>query len=98
MTYEEFGRTGRLGCTECYQSFEKLLIPLIKRVQRDIRHIGKVPMKTSADVKRTLELRDLQERLRKSIQEETFEEAAKIRDLIQELEEKIKKNPKKKVN
>ena len=98
ITYEEFGRTGRLGCSGCYQSFEKLLTPLIKRVQRDIRHVGKVPQKASPDLRRAFELRELQERLRKSIQSETFEEAAKIRDLIQELEDKSKKSSKKNNN
>ena len=95
MSYEEFGRTGRLGCVNCYQSFEKLRLPLIKRVQRDAHHVGKVPAKAPAEAKRTLELRELQERLRKSIQAETFEDAAKIRDQIQQLEEKLKKGGKK---
>ncbi|MBI4372754.1 MAG: UvrB/UvrC motif-containing protein [Candidatus Omnitrophica bacterium] len=95
MTYEEFGRTGRLGCANCYQSFEKLLIPLIKRVQRDVHHVGKVPNKASTEVKKSQELRELHERLKKSIQAETFEEAAKIRDQIQQLEEKFKKGNKK---
>ena len=95
LTYEEFGRTGRLGCAQCYQSFEKLLIPLIKRIQRDVRHVGKVPVKGPGEAKQALELRDLQERLRKSVQAETFEEAARIRDQIQELETKIKKGGKK---
>lgn len=98
ISYEEFGRTGRLGCSTCYQSFEKLLLPLIKRVQRDLKHVGKVPQKATPEVKRAVELRELQERLRKSIQSETFEEAAKIRDLIQQLEEKPKKGPKKNSN
>ena len=95
MTYEEFGRTGRLGCANCYDAFEKLLLPLIKRVQRDARHVGKVPSQAPKEVKGTLELRELQDRLRKSIQSETFEDAARIRDQIQELEEKLKKGPKK---
>lgn len=95
MSYEEFGRTGRLGCANCYGAFEKLLLPLVKRVQRDVRHVGKVPAKAPGEVKRVLELRELQERLRKSIQEETFEEAARIRDQIQQLEEKMKKGNKK---
>lgn len=94
ISYEEFGRTGRLGCSFCYQSFDKLLTPLIKRVQRDICHVGKVPRSAPPEVKRTLELRELYERLRKSIQSETFEEAAKLRDQIQQMETKIKK-PKK---
>lgn len=95
MSYEEFGRTGRLGCASCYQAFEKLLLPLVKRVQRDVHHVGKVPSKMSGDIQQTLALRELQERLRKSIQAETFEEAAKIRDRIQELEGKLKKSGKK---
>ena len=95
MSYEEFGRTGRLGCANCYQAFEKLLLPLIKRVQRDVRHHGKAPSKVPAGMKQTLELRELQDRLKKSIQSETFEEAARIRDRIQELETKLKKEGKK---
>ena len=97
MTYEEFGKTGRLGCANCYQTFEKLLTPLIKRIQRDTKHAGKAPSKTTGEVKQTLELRELQERLRKSVQSETFEEAAKIRDRIQELQEKLKKGNKPKL-
>lgn len=95
LSYEEFGRSGRLGCSQCYQSFDKLLTPLIKRVQRDLRHVGKVPQQASSDVKRTFELRDLQERLKKSVQLEDFEEAAKIRDAIQAFEQKTKKSSKK---
>jgi protein arginine kinase activator len=91
MTYEEFGRTGRLGCAECYQAFGKLLTPLLKRVQRDARHVGKMPTSAPGEVKRTLELRELQDRLRKSVQSEKFEEAARVRDQIRELEEKTKK-------
>ena len=94
MTYEEFGKTGRLGCANCYQTFEKLLLPLIKRIQRDTKHVGKAPSKVSGETKQVLELRELQDRLKKSVQSETFEEAAKIRDRIQELQEKLKKGTK----
>ena len=45
MTPEDFARTGRLGCPQCYQSFEKLLLPILNRVQREVRHVGKVPAK-----------------------------------------------------
>ena len=94
MTYEEFGKTGRLGCATCYDTFEKLLLPLIKRVQRDAKHTGKMPGKIGGDMKQVLELRELQERLKKSVQSETFEEAAELRDRIQELQDKLKKGQK----
>lgn len=100
MTYEEFGKTGRLGCAFCYEAFSKLLIPLIKRVQRSVRHIGKKPRKmpTTAAPSRpptvAQDLRTLRERLKKSVQSEEFEEAARLRDSIKQLEEKQKKSKK----
>ncbi len=95
MTQEEFGRTGRFGCAECYHIFARLLMPILKRIQRDTRHTGKVPKNVSAPVKRSVNLRDLYERLKKSVAEEAFEEAAQIRDQIRELELKMKKENKK---
>ena len=56
--------------------------------------MGKAPSKVSGETKQVLELRELQDRLKKSVQSETFEEAAKIRDRIQELQEKLKKGNK----
>ena len=91
LSYEEFGKTGRLGCSACYGSFAKLIGPLIKRVQRATHHVGKKPTKIVGHVRATHDLRLLQERLRKSVQSESFEEAAKLRDEIKQLEEKMRK-------
>lgn len=97
MSYEEFGKTGRLGCPFCYEAFSKYLIPLIKRVQNNAFHIGKRPAHAGqAPVVRKGDLRLLQERLRKCVQGEAFEEAAKLRDEIKTLEDKMKKEKKKK--
>ena len=95
LTYEEFGRTGRLGCAECYEAFSKLLMPLIKRVQHATQHIGKRPSRLSAPVRLNHDLRELQNRLEKSIEHEEFEEAARLRDQIKQLEEKLKRGKKK---
>jgi protein arginine kinase activator len=91
MTYEEFAKTGRLGCGGCYSAFSKMLMPLIKRVQRSVTHVGKKPSKISREGRNNYDLRVLQDRLRKSIQMEEFEEAARLRDEIRQAEEKIKK-------
>ena len=95
LTYEEFGRTGRLGCAECYEAFSKFLLPLIKRVQHSVQHVGKRPSRLAAPLRASQDLRELQNRLQKSIQQEAFEEAARIRDQIRQLEEKLKKGKKK---
>ena len=92
MTYEEFGKKGRLGCAQCYSSFEKMLLPLIRRIQRSTMHLGKRPEKNATIQQPELGgLRLLQQRLRKCVQEEAFEEAADVRDQIRKIEDKLSK-------
>ncbi len=95
LTYDDFGKNGRLGCAGCYTAFSKFLLPLIKRVQRSTTHVGKRPGNVSKNVSHAHDLRVLQDRLRKTVQMEEFENAAKIRDEIRQIEEKMKKSPKK---
>ncbi len=91
LTYEEFGKSGRLGCPNCYEAFIKPLYLLIKRIQKDTQHIGKRPAKAPKEPGPRVNMRDLRDRLRKSIQMEAFEEAAQLRDQITQLEKKMKK-------
>ena len=91
MTFEEFGKSGRLGCAGCYRAFQKPLVAVIKQVQRADYHVGKKPSRITKDVRSVHDLRQIQERLRKCIQMEKFEEAARLRDEIKQVEDKIKK-------
>ena len=123
MTYNDFKRIGRLGCSECYQSFEKSLVGLLKRIQGSSHHAGKAPAQQEGKGplptppspvrlpvspkgepsatprgERAKEpkdpLQELREKLQKAIQEEAFEEAAKLRDKIRELERKSRQQAK----
>lgn len=96
LSYEEFGKSGRLGCPSCYGAFSALLLPLIKRVQRSTAHVGKKPANLADTDRSAYDLRLLQERLRKSIEIEAFEDAAKLRDEIKKLETGIMKKKEKK--
>lgn len=89
MTYEDFKKIGRLGCGDCYYSFKKYLAPLLKRIHGSNQHVGKSPSRKVKGVKIRNELQLLKDKLQKAIQEEAFEEAAKIRDKIKILEQKI---------
>ena len=40
-TYQQFKETGRLGCSECYDTFASRLEPLIKKMHGKSLHIGK---------------------------------------------------------
>jgi len=91
MKYEDFTKNGRLGCAGCYTSFQRPLAAVIKQVQRSSSHVGKKPSRIPKETRSIHDLRQLQERLRKSIQEEAFEEAARLRDEIKQALDKLKK-------
>ena len=43
LRYEEFQRSGRLGCADCYGAFEAALAGLIRKYHGSTRHSGKTP-------------------------------------------------------
>ena len=88
MTYDDFRKVGRLGCSECYVTFKRSLGALLKRIHGSPIHLGKSPMRLikSAKVAKT-DLMDLKRKLEQAIEKEEFEEAAKLRDQIRRAEQ-----------
>ena len=41
-TYEDFIKTGKFGCPECYETYEEKIDPFLKRSQGANRHIGRI--------------------------------------------------------
>lgn len=85
-SYREFKKTGFVGCSECYKEFSNILQPVIKRVQANLEHTGKIPKKAGKDIIDRRSLVKLKQDLQKSIALEEYEEAARIRDKIKELQ------------
>jgi protein arginine kinase activator len=54
-----------------------------------MEHKGKVPVKSSNDVKIEKEIRDLKYQLKEEVTVENFEVAAKLRDTIKKLQKKL---------
>jgi len=88
LTYDDFRKIGRLGCSECYDSFRKHLAPLLKRIHGASKHYGKAPLALAKPQKARSELEELRMKLQKAIEKEEFEEAARLRDKIKESEKK----------
>ena len=94
FTYMDFKKIGRLGCGECYDAFGKNLTPLLKRIHGADRHAGKIPLMVGKTVRQTRNLQELKMRMEKAITAEEFEEAAKLRDQIKDMEKKDKSSEK----
>jgi protein arginine kinase activator len=86
MKYEDFRKNGRLGCSECYETFKESLMPLLKKVHGSIQHIGKGPTAAGEGVDRKKKLQEMHLKLQQAVQSEAFEKAAEIRDEIKKLE------------
>ncbi|OYD06570.1 UvrB/UvrC motif-containing protein [Paludifilum halophilum] len=89
LTYNQFSKIGRFGCSDCYRAFGDRLDPLFRRVHGNTAHRGKVPQRTGGQLKIRREVERLQSELSRRIQNEEFEEAARLRDRIRALQEKL---------
>ncbi|MDK2856257.1 MAG: protein arginine kinase activator [Bacillota bacterium] len=90
LTYGDFRERGRLGCARCYTTFREQLEPLIRRLQGGLRHAGKVPRRSGGALRVKHDLETLRRRLKEAVSREAFEEAARLRDEIRALEQKLK--------
>jgi protein arginine kinase activator len=92
LSYQDFKKAGRLGCSECYPAFKKYLMPLLKKIHGSTQHLGKSPYKAAArPKKRLVNLTELRMQLQRAIEKEEFEEAARLRDKIREIEKNADK-------
>jgi protein arginine kinase activator len=84
--FVDFRNTGRLGCPHDYQVFQPELLPLLESIHSSSRHVGKTPRRPSRKV-RAQELTRLRKDLQKAVVSEAYEEAARLRDRIKQLED-----------
>lgn len=104
LSYEDFRKFGRLGCSECYNAFRAHLSSLLKKIHGSNQHLGKKPAgkpvvatvtsapKASVAKTATKEdgLQELKTKLQQAVFSENFEQAAILRDKIRILEKKEK--------
>lgn len=86
IKYMEFKAEGRLGCPRDYEIFQVALEPLLMRIHRSRRHVGKVPRHGAMHKARQAELMELRHKLRQAVDAEAYEDAARLRDLIRQKE------------
>ncbi len=85
---QDFRESGRLGCSDCYRTFEVPLRDLLRRLHGSTHHMGEryadrdMPA-APAERRNAAELR---EQLRLAVETENFELAAELRDRLRVLE------------
>lgn len=88
MSFDDFKRTGMFGCSNCYNTFKREAMPVIKRIHGNVQHTGKIPGRSGSEMKKKREIEALKEELKVAISNEEYEKAAVLRDKIRDLEGK----------
>jgi protein arginine kinase activator len=86
-TLRDFRETGRLGCAECYTSFDFHLRDLLRRLHGSSHHMGeRYAAAGGGGADPVRDVLDLKDQLRRAVESENFELAAELRDRIRVLE------------
>ena len=85
-TLDEIRRNGKVGCAECYSVFKNELEPMIHSIHHGAVHRGRAPMEYTDNPSTENELDSLRTQLRNAIENEEYERAAELRDMIKEKE------------
>lgn len=89
MHLSRLSQLGRLGCSECYNTFAEQLEPALRRIHGHTRHVGRVPARQGGTIKLQREIESLKAQLKKAVQDEQYEKAAELRDRIKKLEKEL---------
>lgn len=88
-SFNDILRCGKVGCPQCYHTFQEHLLPLIQRIHGSVVHRGKIPGCALAPMpaEPPAQLSVMHDRLRQAIDTENYEQAAVLRDHIKKMEE-----------
>jgi protein arginine kinase activator len=87
MSMKEFHKGRQLGCANDYEALGDSLEPIIEKNQGgNTTHKGKVPANAPEDSKKQVEILNLRRQLEDAVENEDYENAAKIRDRIEHLQ------------
>ena len=83
--FAQIVKSGKIGCGECYSVFKSELEATIIKMHGRAKHTGKVPKNLESKIGLKRKIDELNLRLKKMIELQNFEEAAVIRDEINNL-------------
>ena len=83
-------KAGIFGCSECYKLSDKLTNKILKTYNNFDTYTGKMPKAEREFKEVALEIKTLQEKLKQSVETEDYEQAADLKERIDDLNMKVK--------
>lgn len=89
-TLDDIKTNGRLGCGQCYFTFENQIDVLLRRIQASSFHVGRRTSKLDDRVYNDqVTIRKLKKKLSDAVKKEDYEKAARLRDEIISIEKRL---------
>ena len=93
LKFAEFKITGRLGCEFCYTYFTDEIKKMFSLIGEDFKYQGEeYSEKGNFKIWREKILNYLNKKMNKLVEEENYEAAARLRDIVKEIEKKDEGN------
>ncbi len=87
LSLARFRSSGRFGCAHDYAAFREHIAQMIEGIHDSLQHVGKIPPRAGEQVLRARKRKDLHGQMKAAIEQEDYEEAAKLRDKLMEFGE-----------
>ncbi len=87
FAFDDLKKTGRLGCSQCYQFFRNEIRHNLGGMHKGTSHTGRVPKGMLEAFEQRQHLEQLQQEMEEAIDAENYEKAAALRDQISQLTE-----------
>lgn len=90
LSFLDIQKSGRLGCSSCFEVFASELEPVVRRIHGSTTHVGKVPARNYPKVWADRQIEEVRCKLDECVRSENFEQAAIYRDEIRRLQQKLR--------
>lgn len=91
ITFEEYERTGLVGCAACYDAFRKELMPVIRGIHGKTTHEGKRPLGDGKMFELLEEQKRLRAELESAIREKRRQDADRLNRDIRDISRMIER-------
>jgi protein arginine kinase activator len=89
MKASEFRKQGKLGCRDCVTAFERDVRAIVSQMAARPRHTGKLPRTLVVEHAAEVQGEEIREELRQAVEREDYEQAARLRDRLREMESNV---------
>lgn len=87
LSENEIKRNGKPGCKECYHTFSDIVERMLRKLHMSTEYKGKIPEGVSESICAARKIEKMKAQMQKAVEEQNYEEAAKLRDAIRQLED-----------